>query len=373
MVHEMRGRSFDEGDGSGGDGGSSAVIGQPMPLVFNGRAGEYFGIWIVNVLLTVLTVGIYSAWAKVRTNRYFWGSTRLDGDAFSYHAKPLQILIARIIVIAVLVGVGVLVDMRPIAAFVVYPAFLFLFPWLVARSFRFQSRVTRWRNVNFDFRTDYWPTFLTLLIVPFIPIISLGLATPVATKLTQEWAYNRFSFGDRPFKVDVSLGRLYGLFGLVFVLAIVAYGAALASLIPVILEADNSGGGLGALGPGGYLSLAVAYVLLLSVSLLVLVYQVGVRNIVFSELTLDGIHKFQSTVSKTRYVWIVVTNLFAVAFTLGLLTPWARIRLARYIAENTYIIPGGPLDEFVANVKETQGVIGEEYVDIEGIDVGIGL
>ncbi len=31
---------------------------------FRGSASEYFGIWIVNVLLTIVTIGIYSAWPR---------------------------------------------------------------------------------------------------------------------------------------------------------------------------------------------------------------------------------------------------------------------------------------------------------------------
>jgi hypothetical protein len=42
------------------------------PIEFTGTAGEYFGIWIVNILLTIVTVGFYSAWAKVRRKRYFY-------------------------------------------------------------------------------------------------------------------------------------------------------------------------------------------------------------------------------------------------------------------------------------------------------------
>ena len=56
------------------------------PFVFRGTGGEYFGIWIVNLALTVITLGIYSAWAKVRTRRYFYGNTYVAGHAFDYHA-----------------------------------------------------------------------------------------------------------------------------------------------------------------------------------------------------------------------------------------------------------------------------------------------
>ncbi|MBK7012097.1 MAG: DUF898 family protein [Xanthomonadales bacterium] len=61
-------------------------------FVFDGRANEYFRIWIVNLALTLLSLGIFSAWAKVRSERYFYGSTRLAGVPFEYTAKPLPIL-----------------------------------------------------------------------------------------------------------------------------------------------------------------------------------------------------------------------------------------------------------------------------------------
>ena len=59
---------------------------------FTGTGGEYFRIWIVNLILSILTLGIYSAWAKVRTNRYFYGNTQVGNTGFEYHAKPLAIL-----------------------------------------------------------------------------------------------------------------------------------------------------------------------------------------------------------------------------------------------------------------------------------------
>ena len=37
-----------------------------LQLQFNGKGFEYFKIWIVNIFLTIVTLGIYSAWAKVR-------------------------------------------------------------------------------------------------------------------------------------------------------------------------------------------------------------------------------------------------------------------------------------------------------------------
>ena len=69
----------------------------PLPLRFTGRGGEYFGIWIVNLLLTILTVGIYSAWAKVRRIQYFYRHTELAHSSFDFHGSPIKILLGRFI------------------------------------------------------------------------------------------------------------------------------------------------------------------------------------------------------------------------------------------------------------------------------------
>ena len=58
-----------------------------LKFEFTGSGSEYFRIWIVNTLLTVVTLGIYSAWAKVRRLRYFYGSTQLAGSTFEYHGQ----------------------------------------------------------------------------------------------------------------------------------------------------------------------------------------------------------------------------------------------------------------------------------------------
>ncbi|MSQ59387.1 MAG: DUF898 family protein [Betaproteobacteria bacterium] len=48
---------------------------EARPFRFTGKTSEFFGIWIVNLFLTIVTLGIYSAWAKARKKRYLYGHT----------------------------------------------------------------------------------------------------------------------------------------------------------------------------------------------------------------------------------------------------------------------------------------------------------
>src|SRR5688572_20741131 len=114
-----------------------------IPFEFRGSGSEYFRIWIVNLLLTIVTLGIYSAWAKVRRLRYFYGNTYLDGHSFEYHGLPMQILKGRLIVAAVYVVFVIFNNVAPILSMVVLlPLIFFGMPWIIVRARLFQMRMS---------------------------------------------------------------------------------------------------------------------------------------------------------------------------------------------------------------------------------------
>src|ERR1043165_9971239 len=84
----------------------------PEQLHFTGRAGEYFGIWIVNLLLTIVTLGIYSPWAKVRRLRYFYRHPELAVSSFDFHGSPVKILVGRVIAVAMLLSYNAAVRVK---------------------------------------------------------------------------------------------------------------------------------------------------------------------------------------------------------------------------------------------------------------------
>lgn len=46
---------------------------------FEGSAGEYFRIWIVNVLLSLMTLGIFMVWGRKRVRKYFFNNIVING------------------------------------------------------------------------------------------------------------------------------------------------------------------------------------------------------------------------------------------------------------------------------------------------------
>ena len=74
-----------------------------------------------------------------------------------------------------------------------------------------------------------------------------------------------------------------------------------------------------------------------------------------------------------KLMWIVVSNAVVTVFTLGLMLPWAQVRLQAYLASQTYLIPGSSMDDFIGAQQEAGNAIGDAYSDLEGVDFGVGL
>lgn len=335
-------------------------------FTFRGNAREYFGIWIANVILTLLTAGIYSAWAKVRRQRYFYGNTVVDGHAFEYHARPIAILAGRLVAVAAIVvvaGVGVLM---PYGEFLLLPLFALGLPFVIQRGTRFNARVTSYRNVRFDFVGTYLGAMKAYVLGYILGFFSFGLLTPVTSRWAARYIVDNARYGDRPFASNLRLSAFFQAFFIAAWLPIAAF-----MLLVIILPSLDSAT---ALGSSLYRVLPLAIILFyVTIGVSYLVYSAATRNIVYNGAVLDGRHAFVSTISLARFAWIAVSNLVVTIATLGLMRPWAAVRMAKYLAGATAVDSQGNFDSYASDTRAVSGVASAEYMDVEGFDLGFGF
>lgn len=319
------------------------------PFQFVGKGSEYFGIWIVNILLTIVTLGIYSAWATVRNNQYFYGNTRLDDASFQYLANPVTILKGRIIAFVAFIAYGVISELYPLVGVALGIAFLFAIPWIVIRSLRFKAINSAYRNVRFDFEASYADALMAMVVWPAVNLFTLFLLTPFAVLKTHRFIGNGARYGTARFGLDNTNREYYAFFGKGLLMGI---GFGVASYV------------VGAL-TNHVLSLIVLMVGYLAV---IGYFMAGLTNLFLSGLTLKE-HSFHSVLDPRQMVWIFFSNSILVALTLGLFTPWAKVRMARYRASCTEMVIAGDLDGFVSAENRRTSAIGQELGD--AFDVGI--
>jgi len=107
---------------------------------------------LVNIILSVITLGIYSAWATVRRKQYFYGNTKLLGSSFEYLASPVKILKGRIIVAGFFILYSAISTIAPIISGIMSLVFILILPWLIVRSLVFNARNSAFRNIRFGFK-----------------------------------------------------------------------------------------------------------------------------------------------------------------------------------------------------------------------------
>ncbi len=332
---------------------------------FHGNGKEYFSIWIVNLFLTLVTFGIYSAWAKVRTNRYFCGNTEIDGHRFAYLAEPIQILKGRIIAAVVFAVFAVLQMINPEVALALAFVFAAFTPLIVVLGLRFKMRMTAYRNVRFQFHGRYGQAFSAFVVWPFISIFTLYLLMPWVLKKIDQYIVDNTSFGDKSFDTDIKAGEYYAasiVASLLFILVFI-----IGSFLAAFLLAPFSG-------MEGFdvsvLGVFAAYLLGFAVSSSF--YQARIRNHMFGNTKIENVARFKSDAETLGLVKLRVVNTLAIVFTLGLAIPWAKIRAAQFFADATQVTILSGVNEVIGGDSGTVGATAEEAATLFDVDLAVG-
>jgi uncharacterized membrane protein YjgN (DUF898 family) len=354
-----------EGMAPGPDGAAAAAAPVEHRFEFTGQAGELFRIWIVNLCLTVLTLGLYSPWAKVRTRRYLYGHLRLDGSGFEYTADPKRILIGRLIALAIFGLYTLAGQFSPFLTVPVGVGMAVAYPWLAVQSAAFHHKNTRYRGVRFGFAARYGEAARVYLGWAVLSVLSFGLALPYWQGRRQQFQVEHSRYGASPFAFAWRGGPYYST----YLGAAAATGAAAA--FPFLLGVF---GGMalsqlpeGAVPPGaGSAALTMLVVLgyLGALAAFQAVVGAGLGNLLFAGARL-GEHRFRGALRARELGRLYFSSGAAVLLSLGLLFPWARVRVARYRAEHTSLLAAGDLGAFA---QEADAAAGGEFAS-EAADV----
>ncbi len=361
-----------------GDSDAAVAGGPPQPFVFSGRGGEYFRIWIVNLALSILTLGIYSAWAKVRTRRYFYGNTLLDGAGFDYTAEPLKILKGRAIAALVIGAYIALGQLYPVASLPLVLAYWLLFPWLLMKSLAFNAHYSQHRGLRFGFVQRTGDAIRVYALLPILITLTLGLYYPFWKRRVAEYYVSNHRYGGTLFSFHATGGQYLRLYLLALLIALICLAAAAGALFTLLwlvdallpqIEADGSDIPLQQqlLQLGGFGIVALFYLFLLPVFAWL---RARGDNLRWNNTRLAG-HRFESDQSARRLMLIYLLNIFAIVFTLGLAIPWARVRLARYRVEHLRFVPHGPVDELLAGSDGQASATADAFDDLGGFDAGL--
>ena len=393
-------------------------------LEFKGSGSEYFKIWIVNLFLSIITLGIYSAWAKVRRKRYLYGNTSIKGASFEYHASPITILKGRLIAVALLIVYSVLSELFPLVGFFLLILLFAFIPWIVWRSLRFNARMTSLRNVHFSFKGRLGKSYLYYLVIPFIfpllisTLFSFGysvlvneyskefffyfselinfpdyysteililivgsvsmylLMIPYVQKIKMSYYMNNSCFGQGKFSSNISASKFYLIDILTFLVTAAVFLFPI--MIFLLIYGFNAFFDYGSEFLDNVNSIVpvffifVTYVFMLSsVFLSTAFFTAKLRNYVYSNTQLNDNISVNSNLNTWSLFWLYLSNFFLMIFTVGLAYPLTIIRKTKYMAETVSVKNVEAFSQFVSQQEQQQSALGEEIG--EAFDVGSGI
>jgi uncharacterized membrane protein YjgN (DUF898 family) len=305
-------------------------------LTFHGSGGTLFGIYVVNILLTIATLGIYRFWGRVKIRRFMLSQTGFEGDRFAYHGTGRELLLG---FVKALLFVGLPITALSVAArlsgdktiHIVTQAFtsllVFLFiPIAMVGARRYRLSRTSWRGIRFSFRGHVWAFVRLFVVASILSTLTLTLYYPFFQTRQQGFLVSNSYFGRRQFRFE---GRGRDLFG--------AYVIALLLLVPTL---------------GIYFFWFNAR-----------------KTRYFWEHTYFETARFRSTMSGGKLMGQTLTNWATLIVTLGLAWPWVLVRRARFELANLAV--EGPLD-LTGIVQEPQiaTATGDALSSLLGADVG---
>jgi len=324
--------------------------GGPIPFEFKGTGSDYFSIWIVNILLSIVTLGIYSAWAKVRKKQFFYGHTKIRGASFEYLAKPINILKGRAIVFGIFVVYSLINNFLPIWGMILSIAFVIILPWLIVRSLAFNARNSSLRNIRFGFSGEVWQAAKAFVLWPILTPFTLGIIVPFVYCKQKRFVVKNTKYGTTYFTFSATPGDYYRIF----------FSALLYAMGGFIIAGFSS-----------FLFQPLTIIISLVLYLYIFAYvAVKTSNLIYNSTNLS-VHGFYADMNLKEYVWIVFTNSIFTVLTIGFYHPWATVRALKYKVAHLSLIPGGELDNFIASEQEQVSAFGEEMADFFDIDFGL--
>ena len=374
-----------------------------LEIRFTGSGSEYFRIWAVNLLLILVTLGLYLPFAKARRIRYFYANTLVDGQALSFHGDPWKMFRGFMLMLLLMAAYSGAGHLSPTAAFIAFLILCAVWPALWRASLQFRLGNTGWRGLRMRFEgslkdaylacaPSYLPAIALVgaaaLMEPdasaqaargFTPAMGLYLAGALCMLLLAPWSlalfkryqHNGYRVAGQHSHIRLSAARVYLLalktFGIAL-LAVVLAGAVVAVLFVAARAMGSPGRGVG----GAVFTTAgivIAYVLMFAI---VMPYGAArMQDLVWNGTRSEAL-AFRSQLNFRSLFGLTLKNWLLTVLTLSLYRPFAAVATARLRLQAVSIDSSEDPADWVASAQTGHAdATGDIAGDFFGIDMGL--
>ncbi|MCU0470539.1 MAG: YjgN family protein [Arcicella sp.] len=308
-------------------------------FTYYGKGPELFKIYIINWLLTIVTLGFYYPWAKAALLKYNYQHTQFDGSNFTFHGTGKEMFkgfLKVIGVIVVLYGSLLAAQLSGNASLtltvilIFYIVLILLVPFAIHGSLRYRASRSSWRGIHFGYRGDR--TTLVKLFVKdvLLTIITFGIYNSWFINDLRTYIIGNIRFGNITFEYTGNGADFFWL-----------------NLKGRILTGLSFG----------------FYFFWYSMEL----FEYYIENIYAQQ---DGKHlPIRSTAKGGDFFALTIVNFFLLVFTLGLAFPWVQVRTLQFFMSNIWVQGEFDGNSLVQTEEEYKDASGDDMVDMLDLDL----
>lgn len=184
-------------------------------LEYDGKTEDLYGIWAMNLLLTVVTLGVYRFWGKTRLRRYLSSSFSLGGDRFQYIGTGLELFLGFLKALPIIIAVYAPfivwpTDKHPLTALFIFPLFMLIYAG-VYFALRYRLSRLTWRGVRGRLTGSPWKFGMLRMGRGILNALTIGFLIPHSDMRIQRFMMENVHFGSAKAEFKAEPGPLIGI------------------------------------------------------------------------------------------------------------------------------------------------------------------
>jgi uncharacterized membrane protein YjgN (DUF898 family) len=188
-----------------------------LTLAYRGEGSDLFTVMLKNLFLTLITLGIYTPWARTARRAYLWKQVEVGGDRLDYTGTGKELFFGYLKVAGCYLAFALLSRligyMSPRAAVVVQGvgalAVMVLLPFAVYWSRRYLLGRTRWRGIRFALVGNAGDFAKMCFVSGLLTVITLGIYGPVFFNRVYGALIRNTRYGSAAFDYDGRDGEAF--------------------------------------------------------------------------------------------------------------------------------------------------------------------
>ena len=296
---------------------------------FEGAWREFLPIALTNLLLMVVTLGVYRFWAQARERRYLWSRTRFIDDTFEWTGTGMEMFIGFLVVFLVVIPVflgasfaaqALLMRQEFAPAFaifaILYGGIFYLVGVAQFRALRYRLSRSWWHGIRGGSDDGGWYYGWQSMWKTVAGFMAGGLLVPWS--MTSLWndRWNEMSFGQHRFEAGAEVGNLIVRWLLIFLVPFAGFllmGLGIGAWV-VVTGGEPPSGELTAMGIAGIVIGGLAFYLAYLIA--TVSYYAAFYRQVAAATSIAGI-EFNFTARTKDWMKLILGNIGLVIVTLG--------------------------------------------------------